>query len=407
MKLDSVKLALYKYKFSNFSLSIGDDKPTVHEVEHDLIVRLIIAEDYDTYFFPYIEVTISVPNNIHRLMKKFSTKIKATINLTRKKKTDMLSSDTEANANFKNVFNESFYVFLNDASPDLTEEEQEKVEKSAEQYGQLSTITFLLYPYDFYMKYQKIVNTPLANVTLVEALTYVLNTVGIEKVLISPPDNYKTYKQFVITPIPFIDQVQRICEKYVMHKTGTLIFFGINRMYIIDKSPKCSAYVTNEQKLTYLIYDTESEENSQSGGCYINTKDKYTVINASKMEFDDSSELVSKTAGSGIVSINSEGTVSVIKGDGSTDVTTVFVQNEGDDASEAIRHAIDESAKVLTVNMSDIDINTVTPNKQFIINITGTKYKKYNGKYRLTKATHTFEKEGDLFQVTTTCEFKG
>lgn len=407
MDLNSVKLALYKYKFSSFTLAIGSKKPTVHEVEQDLIMKMTIVEDYDTYFFPYIEVSISVPNNIFRLMKKYSTEIKATINLSRKKKVDMLSTDTEANANFKKVFNQSFYVFLNEASPDLTEEEQEKVEKSEEQYGQLSAVSFLIYPYEFYMRYKKIVNAPLANVTLVEALAYTLNKTGIGNVLLSPPDNYKTYDQFIITPIPFIEQVQRICENYAMHKAGTLIFFGIDRMYIVNKTPKCSAYATNEQKLTYVIYDTETEENSQSGGCYINTKDKYTVINASKIEFNDSSELVSKTAGSGIISVDTEGSTSVISGNGTSDVTTVLVQNEGSDASSVAKHAIDESAKILSASMSDIDISAMTPNKQFIINITGTKYKKYNGKYRLTKTTHTFTKEGDLFQVKTNCEFRG
>lgn len=407
MDLNSVKLALYKYKFSSFNLLIGHEKPIDYEVEHDLIGRMMIVEDYENYFFPYIEVTISVPNNIFRLMKKNSTQIKATINLSNKKKTDMLSTNTEANTNFRNVFNQTFYVFLNEASPDLTEEEQEYVEKSQEQYGQLSTVSFLLYPYDYYMRYQKITNTSLANVTLVEALAYVINKVGIRDVLLSPPDNYKTYKQFVITPISFIGQVQRICESHAMHKTGTLIFFGIDRMYIIDKSPKCTAYVTNEQKLTYVIYDTESQENSHSGGCYINTKDKFTVINTSKVEFTDSSEFVSKTAGSGIISVNAEGETSVISGNGTTDVTTVLVQNEGGDVSSVARHALEESSKILSVSMSDINIGAITPNKQFIVNITGTRYKKYNGKYRLTKATHVFTKEGDLFQVSTSCEFKG
>ena len=73
-----------------------------------------------------------------------------------------------------------------------------------------------------------------------------------------------------------------------------------------------------------------------------------------------------------------------------------------------MQQTIAESKRVLYVSFSNIDIVMMTPNKEFIVTIEGvSQQKRYNGKYRIVKAAHVFEKEGNYFSVKTTAEFRG
>lgn len=404
MDFDKVKLSLYKYKVKSFQFIIGKDSK--YEIVNNMIINFSIVSDYEKYYFPYFEMTLSVPNATHRLMKKNANNIKANLTLYKGKFKEMLSAGSTSTPSFKKAFSTTFFVFMDDSTPDVTEDEQKLVEKSSNKYGQLSTIKILLYPYSYYNKYDLIVNDNLENVTLVEALTYLCNRVKVTNVLLSPPSNYKTYKQFTLTPIPFVNQVDRICNTYALHKKGTIIFFDFDRFYIIDKTPKCTAYTNNEYKITYIMTDTKSSTTRDEGGACADKTNKFNVLNASDVKFKNDKELTKKTLGSNVVSVNANGKVTKTNKK-ATKVTRVLVQNEGDSTAKSLKRAMSESKRVLTAQFKDTDIAMFTPNKQFIVTMNGANYKKYNGKYRLSKVVHSFSKEGDYYQMISSAEFKG
>ena len=404
MNLENVKLSLTKYKFKSLQLTIGDK--TKHEVPNELIFKMTIVEDYDAYYFPYFQLDIAVPNDIYRKMTKNNQKIKATFQLMKGKFTDALAMPTDTSNSFKNALKGSFYVFMDEATPDLTESEQELVEQSENSYGELTTIRLLLYRYDYYKKYDLVVNTCLEDVTLAEALTYLLTKCGIDDVLLSPPNNYDKYKQFILTPIPASEQIDRICNTYAIHKKGTLVFFGLDALYLIDKQPKCTAYRTNEYKITYIVMSSQSQASKQAGGCYADSSKKYNVVNVMNLSVKNDNEYTSKTVGTDVVSVNSSGKITKTSKKTSTK-TKVVVQEDGNATTSALKQSIKESSRVLTVNFADIDFTMMTPNKQFVMTFDKSTYKKYNGKYRLSRITHVFTKEGSYFTVSTNGEFKG
>lgn len=404
MKLDNVKLTLTKYKFKSLQLSIGSK--IKHEIPNELVFTMTIVEDYDNYYFPYFELSIAVPNDIYRKMTSNNQKIKATFQLLKGKFTQAITIDENKNNSFKNALKGSFYVFMDETTPDLTESEQKAVEKSENQYGQLTTVRLLLYPYKYYKKFDLVVNTCLEDVTLVEALTYLLTKCDIDNVLLSPPNNYKKFSQFILTPISANQQIDRICNTYAIHKKGTLVFFGLDTLYLIDKQPKCTAYRTNEYKITYIVMSSKSPTSKQIGGCYVNTSDKFNVLNAINLTVKNDNEYTSKTLGKNVVSVNSNGKISKTNKKQTTR-TKVVVQEDGNAITGSLKQSIKESKRILTVNFVDIDFNMITPNKQFIMTFDESIYKKYNGKYRLSKLVHTFIKEGDYFTISTNGEFRG
>lgn len=404
MDLEKVKLSLVKYNLK-MQLYIGS---TLHEVPNELMFSMIITDDYEKYLFPYFEISIGVPNSVYRQMKLNNQNIKAMVLLQKGKFNQGVSVDTDKLVAFKNVFHQSFFVFFDDTTPELTENEQKIVEKSENKYGDITFVRLLLYQHSFYTTYDLVVNTCLSNVTLVDALTYVLNKCNIGNVLLSPPTNYNKFKQFIITPIPLKEQLDRICNTYTMHSSGTLIYFGFDRLYLIDKVPACTAFTPNEHKITYIVTSTESQGTSQVGGCYENDIDRYGVLNASNLNFRNQMEYTSKTMGTNIVSVDSEGTIKK-NTDNLSSVTNVVIQEDGDKFSlSSMQQTIAESKRVLYVSFSNIDIVMMTPNKEFIVTIEGvSQQKRYNGKYRIVKAAHVFEKEGNYFSVKTTAEFRG
>lgn len=405
MNLSKVQLSLIKY---NMKLQLNIGSSIIHNVPNELLLGMTITEDYDQYIFPYFEIDIGVPNSIYRQMKANNTSIKAAVLLQKGKFKEGLSVSTDTTTSFKNVFHQCFFVFLDETTPELSETEQKIVESSENKYGDIAVVRLLLYQHSFYHSYDIVVNKCLSNVTLVDALTYTLNKCGIGNVLLSPPTNYEKFKQFILTPIPLKDQLNRICNTYSMHSAGTLIYFSFDRLYLIDKVPRCTAYTPNEHQITYIVTSAESQGVSQVGGCYENINDRYGVLNATYMNFKNKLEYTSKTIGTNIVSVNSEGSITKNTNNLSL-VTNVVIQEDGDKHSlSSIQQTIKESKKVLFVSFSNIDISMMTPNRQFIVTIEGiSKQKKYNGKYRIIKAAHIFEKEGNYFSVKSTAEFRG
>ena len=403
MTFEDVWLVGVKYRVKTLELTIGSLYK--YTISNKLILAITIVEDYDKWCFPYFELSFAVPNDTYRLLQKYSEDIKATFNLQKSKFEDAVTTKVDTAQAYKNCINNTFYVYFNDTTPELSETEQKVIESSANDYGTLSVVKALLYPYDYYKKYDLVVNDVLSNATLADALTLCLNRCGVTKVLLSPPTNCKKYSQFIITPISLINQLNRICNSYNIHSNGTLIFFGLNRLYIIDKAPKCTAYETNEYTVTYIVANGKSLSSTQVGGCYEHLSKQYNLINATNIDIKDNVQATMKTAGSNIIAVGSSGSVTK-SGSGST--TNVVVYEEGESTLSALNTTISENSGVLTANFSNIDIDMLSPNKQFILTIDGSSEKaKYNKKYRVTKVIHMFEKDGDTFTVTSTAEFKG
>jgi hypothetical protein len=390
-------------------LTIGKgDKATKHTVENSLIISMKLIENYESELLPFFTITLAVPNDIYRKMTSttYKNNVKVKMNLQKGKFVDAVSVDTTDKVSFRDAINTTFHAIISAKEPDLTEKEQKSVEESSNKYGQLSTLTMSLYPQSYYNTYQTVVNANLENVTLTDCIVYILNKAKIKKVLLSPPNNTKKYSQFKILPIQANMMLTRICDKYAYHSKGSIVFFDFDRAYIIDKVPKCTAYTKNEYKITYLVSATSSQATRSTGGAYINSKKKYNVINVVELSTDNSSDVTKKTVGSNIVSVDSEGKVTKTNSKATT-VTNVVVQNEGNSTAKAITRTISESKKTISCQMQNADITMLKPNKQFIVSIEGTKYKKYNGKYRLKSVAHTFDKEGDYFAVTSIASLSG
>lgn len=401
MKLQDVILSVFKYKVNSLIIKYGKkDKIKKYTVDNSLIVRMDILENFDKEIFPFFTITIAVPSNIYRTITSTTYKntLNAILHLQKAKFTDTMSIDTTNSPTVRDVLKDTYHCVIGATDVELSEQEQKMVEKSDNKYGQLSVLTLSLYKKSFYDNYQTVVNTNMQSGTLMEAMIYILNKAKLKKMLISPPDNAKSYKEYIIPPLQAHRLLARICDKYAFHKKGSVIYFGLDRGYVLDKVPKCTAYVKNEIKNTYVTVFTSSRGSVQTGGSYTNKEKKYDVVNASEVGADNATDVTKKTVGSNIISIDKDGKITKTNKKASK-TTNVVVQNEGKSTPQAINRAIKESGKGIECQLYNEDISMIKPNKQFIVSAEGSSYKKYNGKYRLIKAVHSFKKEGDYFSL--------
>lgn len=404
MKLKDINLSLCKYRMKSLILNYGDGKK--HAVETSLITKMSIVENFDSEFFPFFTIGLYVPSALYREITSTKNKnnIIATLNLQKAKFKSALSIDTDEKPTFANCINGRFHCVIAAKDVEASQQEQKAVEKSDNDYGQLQTLSLLLYSKEFYDNYQTIVNAVIKSCTLTDAMVYVFQKAKLNNMLVSQPDNIKEYPEYILPPLQACKLLDRICNTYAYHKRGSVIYFGFDRGYVINKSPKCTAYETNEIKITYVTVFTTSKGSMQTGGCYCNKQKKYNVVNAAELSGDNSKSVTKKAVGETTIIVNKDGDT---RSTGSGKVTNVAVQEEGEWNQQDISRTIQEKSKSISCQLINSDINMLRPNKQFIVSADAKAYKKYNGKYRLLSASHAFEKEGDYFSLSSIINLGG
>lgn len=387
-----------------FTLIIGTGKKkSKYDVDPTLISRIEITHQYESVCLPFFVVTLTLPTSVYRTLTKpeNAASITANINLQKGKFSDVLSVDTESLVSFRDAIKGKFHVVLGPRAQDLSEEAQKRAETDEETYGQYASITMSLYSKLYFDTYDMVINGNIESVGLTDVIVNCLNKAKIKEILISPPDNHKIYSQFIITPLPLYEQLYRICNIYAYHKKGTIIYFDLDRGYIISAINKCTAYEPNEYKTTHIVLPNDSQVLNQIGGGYENSKDKYYVLNGLRVSLKNPDDPAVE-----VISINSKGKATKLNKK-SKRTTKVLVQTEGESVANSYKSRILESRRCLEIPFRNIDILALTPNKMFTLSAEkNSKKLKYKGNYRLSACTHVFEKEGNYFTVTTVANFK-
>jgi hypothetical protein len=422
MNISDIKLSLCKYRVENMQIEIpGYDKP--HEVNPAFIMSIYIEQDFDRYYFPYFQMTLAIPNYVYRDMLKNNSELKAILRMQYAYYPAGESSVDENKINFFDYINSKFYIFMQDATPDLVQEYREEYEKNEDLYkngsmgiSDLSVIQIALYNEQYLFQTKVIVNDIITQCTLTDALTHVLNKAQLTNVLMSPANNGNRYNEFIIPPITVLKNIDRICNTYAMHNNGTVIFYGIDTLYILDKTPKCTAWRTNENRITYLTSFTRNRfHNALTIGCFSHNTEKYNVCNIANnaIAIETKSLLNDQVIGNSFMYFNSgDGSIKNVDSGAASyskanKLTNIVMNTEGEDTSSSLKNSLKESSRVITVGLSGVNINMLTPNKEFIFTFDSGEYSKITGNYRLTKEAVVLKKSGNVYDVSATCIFKG
>lgn len=361
MDLNDLALSSIKYQFKTFTIDAGGK---TFDVPHSQILAVKIEKNFEYENYPFIYVAVNLPGWFYSEVIKNSTNLHITLDLhylSYRKEFD----ESILKASSKSDLKGRFLADVAIDTPILSEDQQIKFEKNEESYNKTYAFNeyyfteFALQNEAYLNARSVIVNSVLSSVDMTSAVAYMLTKSGVSNVLMSPLSNRKTYSEFIIPPINAVDQLKNWIINYKLHNAGTILFFDLERAYIISKDLNCTAWRNSEYKTVHVMtLNQYSQGLSMGSGYFASSKDKYHFLE---------------------IPPNSIQTANV-------DHVPVIDTNG-------------EPSKSITFYTNDCTMEALTPNKSYIVNLQLQSATKINGKYRLMRYSVEMEPGGDFLNA--------
>lgn len=362
MNLDDIKLSSVKYQMKSFTV---DAAGTTFDVPPSQIACIKIEKNYDMMNYPFFYVGVNLPGWLYMEVVKNSKNLHVTMDLhAMLYRTDF--NEKMANPTTESQVKGKFIALIAVDTPVMDETMKLQVEKDIGAYKKSYTFNeyyfteFILYNEAAYKAKSTVVNAVLSSANMTSIVAFICKKAGISNILMSPLSNRKNYTEFKITPINAVDQLKNLIVNYKLHDKGTVLFFDLDRAYILSKEIKCTAWRKQEYKTVHVMSLNQYSNSLSSGsGYYRNSKEKYHLI-----EIPPNSMQTTKVTDLPASTYN-----------GRMNQTITFYTN-------------------------DVTMEALTPNKLFIVDIQSPSAKTdINGKYRIMRYSVEMENSGDFFSA--------
>lgn len=407
-----LNMRFYRYVVESLNILIPGSDPI--NVEGKMVTSIIFEKDFDNDYFPVLRLNVMLDPD------RYVEIVKNKLNVKFRMRLQKYVYDNNKTVTFKkDVFNTTFCTFIDDNTPyfegDLsdattaaTNTEKSPTQMAGKQY------TFYLFNEDDVTRSKNIYNTVLDGVTMMDTVTWLLSRAGFTSVLMTNFDNKNTYDDVLIPPFPLLGTLQYLDNQYGFHEYGTLLFFDIDRTYFIDRSVKCTAWELNEYKRTTFHIKRTTNPDNLSPGSYDDTDSKTYFINVSpsSISIDNTSITQDQIDGNSLIIVNpSTGDARTItssaiqRGDGIAKVLINKYNNTYRDNAELLKRQ--ENSRVIQVTLGDYDIDSLSPNKEFVFTFEDTSINKDNGgSYRISYTALSLIRQGEDLVASGTALFK-
>lgn len=420
-----------KYTIKRACLIFPDG--TTHELDPMReLVDLSLEKSFDDYQYPFMEMWLSVSSALNRKMRKYNDNLKLELVMRYGLFQKGTVSIEEKNVIEYPFINDTFYMYMDDASTYTADPYAKEIENKT-QYGSDSDdvnhdnddsmVRFLCYREETLTEPKQVFADVLRDVTLSDVVAYMIKKLKLKtKILMSPSTNGKKYMQFIIPPLRMDENIDRICNDYAIHDHGTMMFFDFDRLYLIDKVNKCTAWEPKEEKVVYVVSIPPTANANYATGAYKDAEDNEIYLTMKVSSIQSASVESSQLVGTGIQVINKRlNTVEYYKvnRDGLKKVPneiqysrTMVINTGAEGTINAIKERLTEQSLVWQVYLDSTMIAALKPNREFKFVFTDTTQTKYNGSYRLTGFEASFSKagndgDGKWWTVNTIASFAG
>lgn len=307
-------------------------------------------------------------------------------------------------SSLKKTYLKGTYATIEDSSDEYRLRSSDRAEKEDDAYigagtnNFRNTLELYFYKEEVATGFKKQINNILNNVTLSSAIAYSLTEAGLyNSVIMSPLENNKTYPVLLLPPITIDKLLLHLDACYGFYKRGSMIFFGVDRGYILNFKGECTAFENNELTETCVYIPNESTPSeTQMGSLPSDGNKNYIVWNYGKVGFTNQSVISDVLHGSNTTVVSSKN--ANINSYTSRTITngaqnTTMVENKGDNKwlGETITAQNNSKSIILAGSMSGVDLSSLTPNKKYtMVFEDNTITNKYRGNYMLTNLTVKF-----------------
>lgn len=392
---DSTQLCKWRYNVAECIVKIGDEALNLLPLN---VVGIEIHNNYFANTFPIFKLNLLVDETDYYKINANKTTLKIKLRIQKYYK----KSENDSNSFKRDYINDIFV--LADEEEDVNRDRDLSFQSVMLNTDYTNGIKDYNRPMELYlykessltgMKQQ--VNVIFDSTNLSTAVGYILSKGGVKNVLMSPFENNKVYTDLLLPPLTINKQIAHLDACYGFYKQGSMIFFGIDRTYILNFKGGCTAWESGEKKETcFLIPNKSALENGEDGSIDKGDNINYIKWNYSKVGFASKSVTENVTKGSDALVVNStDGSLSSSKSTVNTigDATTAVIENKGGNPwmGSTYTAQVSSGSTILAGSIANFDADALTPNKNFSVIFEDTKLtNKYKGSYILSNCMLKF-----------------
>lgn len=402
------------YKYVITSVKIQIPEMATIDVPSGCINNFLIEKDFETDMYPIFHLNLKLTQkNIYDILENKTT-VRFFIHL------QSYGYSVGENSEFRyleTVFNESFGIYIDDNSAQI---DKVAYETNLALNGGNTSMTDMRTNYDFFLFKDKdlaagktIVNKVIKDVDMTGVLTYLLSQSGSKKVLMSKLDNDNVYDEVTLLPINTIQNIRYLDRQYGFYNHGAMLFFDLDRTYMIDKRGEATAYEEDEYTEVILYCFSQSNALALGGGCHVDESTRRYSVNIpfTSIELTTKSVIDDQLVSTNITTLNPKDDISddiypevQHRGKGTK---RVIVNNFGNQyANRELEYRKAEADSIIQITFAAVSMNMLTPNKRFILVFEdGAVQARLGGAYRLLGTTFNFKSEADEFSSTSTGVF--
>lgn len=408
----------WRYEVKDMRVLVGGLTVTIPTERFN---SLEIEHDYLGNLYPIVKIQLVLSSDTYYRIQTNKNSLKFYLRIDKYYyfEDKMAKADLSTKSASKPWINDTFEIILDNNTENMGS--AQKREEAIKDYTKLQNDNsddidkldngVTLYLYKAINELKTNVNKLFTKINVTDAVCWLLTQAGIKNVIMQQPDNVTKYEEFLIPPMSISKALYFIDTYYGLYKLGTLFYSDLDYFYIIPfDASKRKAFLTGESTNTNIVIPTSgAKEHSSEVGVLKkgnSDKDNYIIAEAGSMQISNSSISQDLISGSDATSIDSfEGSNTTANSGATTKTTTAtekVIQNETINSFfTTMNTAISKSLSTeVSFKTGDIDLSMISINKIYNIMFEDPSYtKKYNGKYLITKATHTLNKEGDALTV--------
>lgn len=383
---------IYRYKVKRLHLIFPKQ---TKKLEPTRLNSLSIIENYLENLYPIIKIDLALEQSVYNKIIKHKSDVKVHIELVR-----YYMKGTDTKKSLKEVhIRKTFSLILDDAVNTVSESAHAKEYPEGDENAMNAVnmgMELFLFAGDLIKANTGIINAVLKNCTITDALMAIITKIGIKKNLIMPTsDNATIYPELVIPPLKLSHALSFLDSYYGIYRTGTIIYFGITRNYILPYCRRCKALASKEQEIVNIVVPkTGSNITDKLCTAVKKSSPKSIYIIADSESFDPKNkDVTGKILQAETVDVvdNERGRVNYTK---EANKKVVIKPGESTFYKQAYTTRVNATSVVITVMLKDCDLSVLTPNKVYQFLFEDTKLTKlYKGKYHLVNVDISYIKE--------------
>lgn len=401
-----------KYQVPGLMFATEDEKLVF---DSSNIVRVEKHDDYDFNIRTILKISLRVDMRKKLWIIKNKRDIVCTFEF------DKIAMDSETEeflSTPQKIWYDEFSIFLtdDDESIDITAMEQSlqlngdrelPIEAGDEDYLESENVlNVFLFQKSLMNASNKTVNAVFTRDNIQNIVAQLLTETKHKRVLISPMENTKIYEELLVPAFPCYKALMFLDQYFGFYKTGGMIYYDVDTLYILNTNGKCRAKQQDEWPETMFIV-TESPRSLPGNAMVVRPNEKvfYCNIAEASLNVQNYANTMNEKYGSTAkIVVTDDTAINTAEAEqdyiDQRNTTYAYITKEDNQFTADIMKArMEENQANVMINANNLDILAFTPNKTFKLTFDDTTKQEKYGKYvyRLSYAYHIMVMESGYF----------